>query len=109
MPDISSIHCVQKCLWIKYLTEACEKKWKVLRYQLLGLKPEMLDFKPPEASLKVAKTNFYQQVLDCWSLIKIREPTSVNKVLNEYIPGLDISSGPAARVCRKFDRAAIVH
>ena len=45
----------------------------------------MLDFKPPEASLKVAKTNFYQQVLDCWSLIKIREPTSVNEVLNEYI------------------------
>ena len=22
MPDISSIHCVQKCLWIKYLTDA---------------------------------------------------------------------------------------
>ena len=63
-----------------------KKKWKVLSYQLLGLKPEMLDFiKPPEASLKVAKTNFYQQVLDCWSLIKIREPISVNEVLNEYI------------------------
>ena len=30
-------------------------KWKVLSYQLLGLKPEMLDFKPPEAYLKVAK------------------------------------------------------
>ena len=85
MSDISSIHSVQKCLWIKYLIDACEKKWKVLSYQLLGLKPEMLDFKPPEASLKVAKTNFYQQVLDCWSLIKIREPTSVNEVLNEYI------------------------
>ena len=23
--------------------------------------------------------------------------------------GLDVSSGPAARVCRKFDRAAVVH
>ena len=85
MPDINTIHCVQKCLWIKYLTEPGQKKWKVLSYQLLGLKPELLDFKPPEAYLNVAKTSFYQQVLDCWSLIKIREPTSVDEILNEHI------------------------
>ena len=37
---------------------------KALYYQLLGLNPEMLDFKPPESSnLKVVKTNFNKQLL----------------------------------------------
>ena len=66
MPDIYSIHTCQKLMWIKRLTNDNKRKWKALSLSLLGIEKEFLDFKPSECHYKVARTKFYQQVLDCW-------------------------------------------
>ena len=64
MPDIYSIHISQKVIWLKRLTNDNNKKWKALSWALLGIEKDLLDFKLPEENYKVAKTKFYQQLLD---------------------------------------------
>ena len=44
-----------------------------------------MDFKLPEQNYKVAKTKFYQQLLDCWFSVKTRPPISTEDILPEYI------------------------
>ena len=85
MPDIFKIHSVQKILWIKHLSDTRMKKWKTLSLELIGIEEVFLDFKLPEKNFKIAKTKFYQQVLDCWYSFKNHQPKSRNEILNEYV------------------------
>ena len=85
MPNIYNIHISQKVIWLKRLTNDNNKKWKALSWALLGIEKDLLDFKLPEQNYKVAKTKFYQQLLDCWFSVKTRPPTSTEDILREYI------------------------
>ena len=49
------------------------------------MEEKFLDHKLPEEHVAVAKTKFYQQVFDCWYLIKNCKPSTRNEILNEYI------------------------
>ena len=79
MPDIYSIHAMQKTSWIKRLFDGSSRRWKVLSWSLLALQKDLLYFKLPEGNYHVAKTKFYQQVLNSWFSIKTKRPQSVNE------------------------------
>ena len=85
MPDIYCIHSAHKMLWIKSLVEEGRQKWKTLGNELLSLNKTFLDYKLPVEKIRVAKSNFYQQILDCWFSLKGRKPTSANEIQSEYI------------------------
>ena len=52
---------------------------------LLALQKDLTDFKLPKGNSQVAKTRFYQQVLNSEFSIKTKGLQSVNEILNEYI------------------------
>ena len=85
MPDIYSIHAMQKFFLIKRLFDGSNRRWKALSWSLLALQKDLLDFKLNEGNYQVAKTKFYQQVLNSWFSIKTKRPQSVNEILNEYL------------------------
>ena len=51
----------------------------------MGIDRDLLDFKLPEKKYKVAKSKFYQQLLDCWFAIRTRPPMSSYDILNGYL------------------------
>ena len=85
MPDIYSIHTCQKLMWLKRLIDDNKRKWKVLSWSLLGIEKVFLDFKLTEGDYKVAKTKYYQQLLDCWFNIKARPPCGAEEILHKYL------------------------
>ena len=52
MPDIYSIHATHKLLWIKYLIDETNRKYKTLTKALLGISSEFLYFTFPRAPNK---------------------------------------------------------
>ena len=85
MPNIYTFHTAQKCLWIKCFLDDT-KKWKFLANELIGTDVNLLDHKLPENNYKaIAKTKFYQQVLDCWFQVKARSPITDAEINNEYL------------------------
>ena len=85
MTDIYSIHTCQKLMWLKHLTNDNKRKWKALSWPLFGIEKDILDFKLTEGYYKVARTKFYQQLLDCWFNTKTRPPMSAEEILHEYL------------------------
>ena len=75
MPDIYTVHATQKLAWMKRFLDNSTKKWKVLSFSLIGFSKDYIDFKLP------TKTQFYQQLLNCWFSIKNKKPTTVNEIL----------------------------
>ena len=85
MPDIYTVHATQKLAWMKRLLDNSTKKWKVLSFSLICLPKDYIDFKLPSDRYHTAKTQFYQQLLNCWFSIKNKKPTTVDEILNEYL------------------------
>ena len=85
MPDIYTVHATQKLAWMKRLLDNSTKKWKVLSFSLICLPKDYIDFKLPIDRYHTAKTQFYQQLLNCWFSIKNKKPTTVDEILNEYL------------------------
>ena len=86
MPDIYSIHASQKLIWIKRLVDNNDRKWKTLTRLLMGIDCTMLHFKLPEKKYKqCAKTMFYQQLVNCWYVLKSRRPIHSKEILNEFL------------------------
>ena len=50
---------------------------------LICLSKDYIDFKLPTDRYHTAKTQFYQQSLNCWFSIKIKKPMTVDEILNE--------------------------
>ena len=85
MPDIYTVHTTQKLAWVKCLLDNSTKKWKVLSFSLIGLSKDYIDFKLQTDKYHTAKTQFYQQFLNCWFSIKNKKPTTVDEILNKYL------------------------
>lgn len=85
MPDIKIMHDSAKISMFKRLISDSTSKWKALTWKLLNNDKHTLTKNVNAKALNKPLTEYHIQLLSSWLLLKHREPSTVNEVLNEYL------------------------